>query len=102
MGYTVFGTGGLAPTLTSTASRHYERYRVGERYRRLTNVEYARIQGFPDEHCRAVSVYSQYALFGAAVPPPMAEWVLMRATSEPREIVVPEEETLTRRRARVQ
>ncbi len=78
MGYTIFGTDGVAPTLTSAASRHYERYRVGDRYRRLTNKEYARIQGFPDEHCRAVSVYDQYALFGNAVPPPMASWVIER------------------------
>ena len=78
MGYTVFGINGVAPTLTSTASRHYERYKVGNRYRRLTNVEYARIQGFPDDHCSAVSVYDQYALFGNAVPPPMAEWVISR------------------------
>ena len=72
MGYTIFGTRGVAPTLTSTTSRHYERYKIGERYRRLTNVEYARIQGFPDDHCRAVSVYDQYALYGNAVPPPLA------------------------------
>lgn len=82
MGYTIFGTNGVAPTLTSTTSRHYERYRVGDRYRRLTNVEYARIQGFPDDHCRAVSVYDQYALFGNAVPPPLAEWALQRATGD--------------------
>jgi DNA (cytosine-5)-methyltransferase 1 len=81
MGYTIFGVNGVAPTLTSTTSRHYERYRVGERYRRLTNVEYARIQGFPDDHCRAVSVYDQYALFGNAVPPPMAGWVLDQLAS---------------------
>lgn len=98
MGYTVFGTGGLAPTLTSTASRHYERYRVGDRYRRLTNVEYARIQGFPDEHCQAVSVYAQYALFGAAVPPPMAEWALRRAMNEWPAIEAPEVEATTPRR----
>jgi DNA (cytosine-5)-methyltransferase 1 len=78
MGYTIFGTNGVAPTLTSTASRHYERYKIGDRYRRLTNVEYARIQGFPDDHCRAVSVYDQYALFGNAVPPPLARWALSR------------------------
>jgi DNA (cytosine-5)-methyltransferase 1 len=78
MGYTIFGTEGVAPTLTSTTSRHYERYKVGDRYRRLTNVEYARIQGFPDDHCRAASVYDQYALFGNAVPPPMASWVIER------------------------
>ncbi len=81
MGYTVFGINGLAPTLTSTASRHYERYKVGDSYRRLTNIEYARLQGFPDNHCSAVSVYDQYALYGNAVPPPMARWVMKRATS---------------------
>jgi DNA (cytosine-5)-methyltransferase 1 len=78
MGYTVFGTGGLAPTLTATASRHYERYKVGRRYRRLTNVEYARLQGFPDDHAAAASIYDQYALYGNAVAPPMASWVLGR------------------------
>ncbi len=81
MGYTIFGTRGLAPTLTSTTSRHYERYKIGDRYRRLTNVEYARIQGFPDDHCRAVSVYDQYSLIGNAVPPCMAQWVLSRISA---------------------
>jgi DNA (cytosine-5)-methyltransferase 1 len=81
MGYTIFGTRGVAPTLTSTTSRHYERYRVGERYRRLTNVEYARIQGFPDDHCRVAPIYDQYALYGNAVPPPLIEWVMGRLTS---------------------
>jgi DNA (cytosine-5)-methyltransferase 1 len=76
MGYTIFGINGVAPTLTSTTSRHYERYKIGERYRRLTNIEYARIQGFPDDHCDGISVYDQYALFGNAVPPPMAAWVI--------------------------
>jgi DNA (cytosine-5)-methyltransferase 1 len=82
MGYTIFGTGGVAPTLTSTTSRHYERYKIGDRYRRLTNVEYARIQGFPDDHCSAASIYDQYALFGNAVPPPMVAWVMRRLSSE--------------------
>jgi DNA (cytosine-5)-methyltransferase 1 len=76
MGYTIFGINGVAPTLTSTTSRHYERYKVGDRYRRLTNVEYARIQGFEDDHCRSVSVYDQYALIGNAVPPHMAGWAI--------------------------
>jgi DNA (cytosine-5)-methyltransferase 1 len=84
MGYTIFGVDGVAPTLTSTTSRHYERYRIAGRYRRLTNVEYARIQGFPDDHCRAASVYDQYALFGNAVPPPLAGWVLDRLGSMDR------------------
>lgn len=78
MGYTIFGINGVAPTLTSTTSRHYERYRVGNRYRRLTNIEYARIQGFPDDHCQVCAIYDQYALIGNAVPPPMAGWVLDR------------------------
>ena len=76
MGYTVFGIDGIAPTLTAATSRHYERYKVGDRYRRLTNVEYARLQGFPDDHCSAVSVYNQYALYGNAIPPVFASWVL--------------------------
>lgn len=76
MGYTVFGIDGIAPTLTAATSRHYERYRVGDRYRRLTNVEYARLQGFPDDHCSAVSVYNQYTLYGNAIPPVFASWVL--------------------------
>ncbi len=76
MGYTVFGIDGIAPTLTAATSRHYERYKVGDRYRRLTNVEYARLQGFPDDHCSVVSIYNQYALYGNAVPPVFASWVL--------------------------
>jgi len=81
MGYTIFGTNGVAPTLTSATSRHYERYKIGDQYRRLTNVEYARIQGFPDQHCREISIYDQYILYGNAVPPPMAEWVLSRLSA---------------------
>ena len=82
MGYTIFGVNGVAPTLTSTTSRHYERYKVGSRYRRLTNIEYARIQGFPDNHCMSLSVIDQYAAYGNAVPPPMAEWVLRQLGSD--------------------
>jgi len=82
MGYTVFGVNGVAPTLTCAQSRHYERYKIGDRYRRLTNTEYARIQGFDDEHCSVVSPFAQYALFGNAIPPPMARWALQRALSE--------------------
>lgn len=73
MGYTVYGVDGVAPTLTSTTSRHYERFRVRGRYRRLTPVEYARLQGFPDEHCRAVPPNERYVLLGNAIPPPLAE-----------------------------
>jgi len=76
MGYTVFGIDGVAPTLTSTTSRHYERYKIGNQFRRLTNVEYARIKGFPDQHCAGISIYDQYALFGNAIPPVMAGWVM--------------------------
>jgi DNA (cytosine-5)-methyltransferase 1 len=76
MGYTIFGVGGLAPTLTASTSRHYERYQVGERYRRLTPREYARLQGFADDYCEAASIHDRYTLYGNAVPPPMVEWVL--------------------------
>ncbi len=75
MGYTIFGIGGISPTLTASTSRHYERYKINERYRRLTPVEYARLQGFADDHCSAVAGYDQYTLYGNAVPPPMANWV---------------------------
>jgi DNA (cytosine-5)-methyltransferase 1 len=78
MGYTVFGVDGVAPTLTASTSRHYERYSIGGRFRRLTNIEYARLQGFPDDHCREISSYDQYMLFGNAVPPPLVSWVLHR------------------------
>lgn len=76
MGYTIFGVNGLAPTLTASTSRHYERYKIDGKYRRLTPVEYARLQGFPDDHCRMASSYDQYSLYGNAVPPPMVEWVM--------------------------
>ena len=82
MGYTIFGVGGLAPTLTASTSRHYERYQVGNRYRRLTPREYARLQGFADDHCSAASNYDQYTLYGNAVPPPLVEWVLRQLVHE--------------------
>ena len=69
MGYSIFGIQGTSPTLTASTSRHYERYQVGERFRRLTNIEYARLQGFADNHCDATSPYNQYKLYGNAVPP---------------------------------
>ena len=78
MGYTVFGIDGVAPTLTASTSRHYERYKVNDVYRRLTNIEYARLQGFADDHCSGETVYNQYELYGNAVPPPLVEWVLRR------------------------
>ena len=82
MGYTVFGTEGVAPALTASHSRHYERYKVGNRYRRLTNIEYARIQGFSDNHCSIATVFNQYGLYGNAVPPPLAQWVIKKVVLE--------------------
>ena len=79
MGYSIFGTSGVAPTLTCTTSRHYERYRVGNDFRRLTNIEYARIQGFPDNHCETSVRYGQYPLYGNAVPPQMVKWAIDRS-----------------------
>ena len=68
----------MSPTLTASASRHYERYEINGWYRRLTNVEYARLQGFPDDHCSAVGIYEQYRLFGNAVPPPLVEYAMRK------------------------
>lgn len=79
MGYTVFGTDGLAPTLTASSSRHYERYEVDGRYRRLTPDEYARLQGFPDGWCDTVPRHVRYRLLGNAVPPTAAEWAISAA-----------------------
>lgn len=78
MGYTVFGTDGVSPTLTASGSRHYERYKVGSRFRRLTNKEYARLQGFPEDHAKLAPQAEQYALYGNAFPPPMAQWAIDR------------------------
>lgn len=78
MGYSIFGTEGTSPTLTASTSRHYERYKVGERFRRLTNVEYARLQGFKDNHCDATSPYNQYKLYGNAVPPQIIAYAFDR------------------------
>jgi len=78
LGYTIFGTNGIASTLTASTSRHYERYKVGDKFRRLTNVEYARLMGFPDDWCRVARIYDQYALFGNAVVPVCVEWICQR------------------------
>ena len=81
MGYSIFGTEGMAPTLTASTSRHYERYKIGDRFRRLTNIEYARIQGFPDHHCDATTVYNQYKLYGNAVPPQIIDYAMKKLLS---------------------
>lgn len=82
MGYSIFGVDGIAPTLTASSSRHYERYKIGNMYRRLTNVEYARLQGFPDNHCNAVSIYKQYKLYGNAVPHQIVQYVIEKLINE--------------------
>ena len=78
MGYSIFGVNGLSPTLTASTSRHYERYKIDNNFRRLTNVEYARIQGFPDEQCKAMKPYNQYKLYGNAVPPALVGYAFSR------------------------
>lgn len=88
MGYSIFGTEGTAPTLTASTSRHYERYKVGNQYRRLTNVEYARLQGFSDDHCKAVSVYDQYKLYGNAVPHQIVEYAMKKLIDDDYIVVV--------------
>jgi DNA (cytosine-5)-methyltransferase 1 len=81
MGYSIFGIAGVAPTLTCTTSRHYERYKIGNEFRRLTPIEYARIQGFPDNHCASARTYDQYPLYGNAVPPALVKWAIERTIS---------------------
>jgi DNA (cytosine-5)-methyltransferase 1 len=78
LGYTIFGTNGIASTLTASTSRHYERYQVGDKFRRLTNIEYARLMGFPDDWCQVAKIYDQYTLFGNAIVPACVEWVCKR------------------------
>ena len=78
LGYTIFGINGITSTLTASTSRHYERYQVGDKYRRLTPVEYARLMGFPDDWCRVARIYDRYALFGNAIAPPCVAWVANR------------------------
>ncbi|MBJ7295951.1 MAG: DNA (cytosine-5-)-methyltransferase, partial [Dolichospermum sp.] len=78
LGYTIFGINGIASTLTASTSRHYERYQIGDKFRRLTNIEYARLMGFPDDWCRIARIYDQYALFGNAIVPSCVEWVCQR------------------------
>jgi DNA (cytosine-5)-methyltransferase 1 len=78
LGYTIFGTNGIASTLTASTSRHYERYKVGDKFRRLTNIEYARLMGFPDDWCSVAKIYDQYGLFGNAVVPVCIEWICKR------------------------
>ncbi|MEH2154812.1 DNA cytosine methyltransferase [Nostoc sp.] len=75
LGYTIFGTNDIASTLTALTSRHYERYQVTDKFRRLTNIEYARLMGFADDWCQVAKIYDQYALFGNAVVPACVEWV---------------------------
>lgn len=82
MGYTIFGTKGVAPTLTASTSRHYERYFVNGRYRRLTPNEYALLQGFPEDHCASQRPYDQYTLYGNAVPPALVHWAMNRLVGD--------------------
>ncbi|MBW4511346.1 MAG: DNA (cytosine-5-)-methyltransferase [Scytonematopsis contorta HA4267-MV1] len=89
LGYTIFGTNGIASTLTASTSRHYERYKVGDKFRRLTNIEYARLMGFPDDWCRVAKIYDQYALFGNSIVPECVEWVCQRIGKQNFELIQP-------------
>lgn len=46
--------------------------------RRLTPVECARLQGFPDDWCEGLSDTAQYEAYGNAVAVPVVEWILNR------------------------
>lgn len=43
--------------------------------RRLTPIECARLQGFPDDWCEGLSDSQQYRLYGNAVAVPVIEWI---------------------------
>jgi DNA (cytosine-5)-methyltransferase 1 len=81
MGYTIFGIEGVAPTLTCTTSRHYERFHIGNRYRRLTPEEYERLQGFPVGISKGVPHAKRYVALGNAIPPGLARIGLEGALS---------------------
>lgn len=95
LGYTIFGINGVASTLTASTSRHYERYQIGNKFRRLTDVEYARLMGFPDDWCRVARVYDRYALYGNAVVPACVEWICQRIGQPSVQFQQPEWQQLT-------
>jgi len=95
LGYTVFGVNGVVSTLTASTSRHYERYRVGDRFRRLTPIEYARLMGFPDNWCDLARVYDRYALFGNAVVPVCVTWICDRLEKQNIKMALPQYKQLT-------
>ena len=54
---------------------------IGERYRRFTPREVARIQSFPDTFVLSETEASQYRALGNAIPPVMF-WYIMRAVKK--------------------
>ena len=63
---------------------------IGDRYRRFTPREVARIQSFPESFKLIESETSQYRALGNAIPPVMF-WYIMRAVKQALETVHPEE-----------
>lgn len=61
-------------------------YMVGERYRRFSTREAARIQSFPDSFCfDSVSQVRQYKAIGNAVPPVLM-WHVIRSLQKTQEV----------------
>ena len=61
-------------------------YMVGERYRRFSTREAARIQSFPDSFCfDSVSQIRQYKAIGNAVPPVLM-WHVIRSLQKTQEV----------------
>jgi len=61
----------MARSLRANASHSYQRVGV----RRLTPVEFARLQGFPDDWNSFLADSARYRQFGNAVSVPVAEWI---------------------------
>jgi DNA (cytosine-5)-methyltransferase 1 len=93
-GNRVYDAEGIAATVTAnvTGGTKNERYKVDKRIRRLTPVECARLQGFPDDwadlgmfqnkkgewHIREISDTGKYQVFGNAVTVNVIEAVITR------------------------
>lgn len=73
----VYGDAGQMPTLTSVL----QKIETGERVRKLTPRECARLQGFPESHKIGVSDSQAYKQFGNAVTVNVISAILKRIKS---------------------
>lgn len=74
----IYDPRGKSPALLNSLSGGAWKIFQSARVRRLTPVECARLQGFPDDWCEGLSDTAQYEAYGNAVAVPVAEWILKR------------------------